>query len=119
MTNASAEAATPTVILAQTGFFRDLNPRQLGQVATLSEMQEWPEGHQVYAIGEAGCVGLRAGARHGPARRRPGRAQGQRGRHPAPRRGLRLGRDDAELQPAHRDHLPDAVQLPRDRRGPG
>lgn len=52
MTHSPGETATPTVILAQTSFFHELNPRQLGQVATLSEMQECAEGHQVYAIGE-------------------------------------------------------------------
>ncbi|MBS0445893.1 MAG: cyclic nucleotide-binding domain-containing protein [Proteobacteria bacterium] len=45
-------AGTPTVILAQTAFFRELTVAQLARVAALSNVQECAEGTQVYRIGE-------------------------------------------------------------------
>ena len=52
MTNPSAEVLTPLVMLSQTGFFAQLTPSQLEQVAALSEMQDCDEGQQIYRIGE-------------------------------------------------------------------
>ncbi len=52
MTNQTAAANTPFVILSQTGFFRDLTPEQLRRVAALSRMQQCDAGHRVYNIGE-------------------------------------------------------------------
>ena len=53
MTNQSATAMTPFVILSQTGFFRDLTPDQLRRVAELSCVKECAEGQLIYNIGEA------------------------------------------------------------------
>lgn len=52
MTNQTAAAMTPFVILSQTGFFQDLTPDQLRSVAALSCMQECSQGQQIYNIGE-------------------------------------------------------------------
>lgn len=52
ITNATAVAMTPFVILSQTGFFQDLTPEQLRKVAALSRMQQCDEGHHIYDIGE-------------------------------------------------------------------
>ena len=52
MTNESADALAPHVILSQTAFFGDLSALQLERVAALSEIQECEEGRQVYRIGE-------------------------------------------------------------------
>lgn len=52
MTNQTAEAMSPFVILSQTGFFRDLSTEQLRKVAGLSRMQARGEGEQIYGIGE-------------------------------------------------------------------
>lgn len=57
MTNLSATATTPLVILSHTDFFRDLTPDQLRRVAELSNVKEGNEGELIYNIGEvAGTV---------------------------------------------------------------
>ena len=53
MTNLSASAMTPFVILSHTDFFRDLTPDQLRSVAELSCVKECSEGQLIYNIGEA------------------------------------------------------------------
>ena len=55
MTNESADALAPHVILSQTAFFGDLSALQLERVAALSEIQECEEGRQVYRIGDSGA----------------------------------------------------------------
>ena len=52
MTNPLADAATPGGILAQTDFFQGLTPSQIDRVASVSELQQFEGGHQVYRIGE-------------------------------------------------------------------
>lgn len=52
MSTHTAIAATPFVILSQTGFFQGLTPDQLRRVAASSRMEQWDEGRQVYNIGE-------------------------------------------------------------------
>lgn len=49
----SVDVLTPAVILAQTGFFRELNPQQLAGVAELAQAQLFEEGQTVYRFGEA------------------------------------------------------------------
>lgn len=44
--------ATHTQILAQTAFFAGLSEKQLRLVASVSDMEECPIGHQLYKIGE-------------------------------------------------------------------
>ena len=56
MTNELSDAMVPTVILAQTGFFGELTPRQLERVAALSKVQDCDEGQQVYRIGDPAKV---------------------------------------------------------------
>ena len=53
MTNPSATAMTPFVILSHTDFFHDLTPEQLRRVAGLSCMQDCSQGQLIYNIGEA------------------------------------------------------------------
>jgi toluene monooxygenase system ferredoxin subunit len=53
MTNPTAAAMTPYVILSQTRFFGELSPEQLRRVAALSRMESCGEGEQIYNIGEA------------------------------------------------------------------
>lgn len=47
-----ARDLTPSVVLAQTVFFRDLDKSQIERVASLAEMQECTGGQQIYRIGE-------------------------------------------------------------------
>lgn len=53
MTNCEPSAhPTPVAILAQTGFFEQLDARQIERIAALSEMQHCDEGEPVYRVGE-------------------------------------------------------------------
>lgn len=52
MTREFTEAMQPADILAQSGFFADLTPRQLERVAAISAVQDCAQGQQVYRIAD-------------------------------------------------------------------
>lgn len=43
---------TPTAVLSQTDFFKELSAAQIVRIAALSEIQDCGEGQQIYRLGE-------------------------------------------------------------------
>ena len=52
MLNFSAQQDVHMQILSQTGFFSGLSKEQLMRVSSVSRIEEYPEGSQIYKIGE-------------------------------------------------------------------